>query len=140
MSKELITKARALSADATPGPWVYKAGDVLTVQGEVIAQDLYRGIPSLRDGRFIAESRTLLPLLADLAESEGRRADAAEANAQAQREIAELATASLAKRTQELAAAEEALRVLTAGIQAYRTGSCTLAQFWENENGKAVPR
>ena len=75
MSKELIAKARALSAAATPGPWVYKAGDVLTEQGEMIAPDLYRGVPSLRDGKFIAESRTLLPALANLAESEGKRAD-----------------------------------------------------------------
>lgn len=78
MSKELIAKARELSAAATPGPWVYKAGDVLTEQGVMIAPDLYRGVPSLRDGKFIAESRTLLPALADLAESEGKRADEAE--------------------------------------------------------------
>lgn len=81
MSKELIAKARELSAAATPGPWVYKAGDVLTEQGVMIAPDLYRGVPSLRDGKFIAESRTLLPALANLAESEGKRADAAEAGA-----------------------------------------------------------
>lgn len=29
---------------------------------------------------------------------------------------------------------------MLAGIQAYRTGSYTLAQVWENEHGKAVPR
>ena len=66
---ELIAKARKLSADVTTGPWIYKAGDVLTEQGVMIAPDLYRGVQSLRDGRFIAESRTLLPALADLAES-----------------------------------------------------------------------
>ena len=74
---EMIAKARELSADVTKGPWIYKAGDVLTEQGVMIAPDLYRGVQSLRDGRFIAESRTLLPALADLAESEGRRADEA---------------------------------------------------------------
>ena len=128
---ELIAKARELSADVTKGPWIYKAGDVLTEQGVMIAPDLYRGVQSLRDGRFIAESRTLLPALADLAESEGRRAAAlAQENARLINEVGAL----------DLAARELRHRaeVLARGIAAYRTGGYTQAQLWENEEGKAV--
>lgn len=223
---ELIAKARKLSADVTTGPWIYKAGDVLTEQGVMIAPDLYRGVQSLRDGRFIAESRTLLPALADLAESliadqkeynaesirhhcewmnkraefyaiierVSKERDAARAEVERMKErdaqtvadglavlnkltdvrcvlekmrealsreeaahlatLAELdeASAKAAALAQENArlinevgtldatAREQRQRaeVLARGIAAYRSGSFTLAQVWENEEGKAV--
>ena len=98
---ELIAKARELSAAATPGPWnwanwgdVGDPDDVLEanrpakddadrrVWGETvsikIAKDEDHDL-SEADRSFLAESRTLLPALADLAESEGRRADESEA-------------------------------------------------------------
>lgn len=227
---ELIAKARKLSADVTTGPWIYKAGDVLTEQGVMIAPDLYRGVQSLRDGRFIAESRTLLPALADLAES--LIADQKEYNAESirhhcewmnkraefhaaiervskERNAARAEVERLKERaarddagvtihacpptdsgimpccgrtpfevmadrmttkpefvncdrvrlqTERAALAQENARlinevgtldatareqrqraeVLARGVAAYRTGSYTLAQVWENEEGKAV--
>lgn len=202
---ELIAKARKLSADVTTGPWIYKAGDVLTEQGVMIAPDLYRGVQSLRDGRFIAESRTLLPALADLAESliadqkeynaesirhhcewmnkraefyaiierVSKERDAARAEVERLKlEVAALraerdhlattrmeASAEIDRlQTERAALAQENARltnevgtldaiareqrqraeVLARGIAAYRSGSFTLAQVWENEEGKAV--
>ncbi len=61
------------------------------------------------------DSCQLLQCLADLAEAEGRRAD-------------------------ENATLFNSVRILTAGIAAYRSGSYTLVQVWENGDGKQVPR
>ena len=105
---ELIEKARKLSAAATPGPWNYNAGDVLANDGQMIAPDIYRGLASMYDGKFIAESRTLLPALVDLAESEARRA--AE-NAQAN----QVACAGWDRAKSDLARLTERLRVMQHG-------------------------
>ena len=83
MSKELlIEKAKALSVAATPGPWRRAAPIRPGMRSGVRSGSGYECFDS-RDGDdqgsanmvFIAESRTLLPALADLAESEGKRAD-----------------------------------------------------------------
>jgi hypothetical protein len=97
---ELIAKARKLSEAATPGPWTWAnwgdPGDPeTTLQAERPADERERAIwgpikqialvrneendLSPGDRAFLVKSRTLLPALADLAESEGRRADEAEA-------------------------------------------------------------
>lgn len=82
MSKELlIEKAKALSVAATPGPWRRAAPIRPGMRSGVRSGSGYECFDS-RDGDdqgsanmvFIAESRTLLPALADLAESEGKRA------------------------------------------------------------------
>jgi hypothetical protein len=72
---ELIAKARELSAAASPGPWGIAGGYIKGADTYPVCEPWP---PIDRNGRFIAESRTLLPALADLAESEGRRADEAE--------------------------------------------------------------
>ena len=74
---ELIAKARKLSAAATPGPWntPHYPDVVETAAGHRIAEACTGNYED--DATLIAESRTLLPALADLAESEGRRADEA---------------------------------------------------------------
>jgi hypothetical protein len=69
---ELIAKARELSAAASPGPWGIAGGYIKGADTYPVCEPWP---PIDRNGRFIAESRTLLPALADLAESEGRRAD-----------------------------------------------------------------
>jgi hypothetical protein len=71
---ELIAKARELSAAASPGPWGIAGGYIKGADTYPVCEPWP---PIDRNGRFIAESRTLLPALADLAESEGRRADEA---------------------------------------------------------------
>ena len=74
---ELIAKARELSAAATPGPWntPHYPDVVETAAGHRIAEACTGNYED--DATLIAESRTLLPALSDLAESEGRRADEA---------------------------------------------------------------
>lgn len=181
MSKDLIEKARELDGLIQPGPFAQCGEDM----EYWVANRLGRVVETFDDrdiARFFAESRTLLPALADLAESEGKRADknakhCAEMTAArnhmdearalacferntAQSEIQHLkaANASMAiehartlneignahalqfKTAQALAAAEEQVRTLANGIQAYRVGGYTAAQVWENEHGKAVPR
>lgn len=78
MSKELVEKARALDLNTTPGPWElrHQVGVVWSSAGHRIAEAWAGNYQE--DAKFIAESRTLLPALADLAESEGKRADEAE--------------------------------------------------------------
>lgn len=132
MSKELIAKARELSAAATPGPWVYKAGDVLTEQGVMIAPDLYRGVSSLRDGKFIAESRTLLPALADLAESQERDLSALRISAHNASVALDCARAE-ARRVTNLAESEG--RRADEAIEQIRNAS----DLWHSENGDGGP-
>ena len=71
---ELIAKARELDGSATSGPWrhdnVQHQNSVTSIERIITPWGL-----QFYDAQFIAESRTLLPALADLAESEGRRAD-----------------------------------------------------------------
>lgn len=77
----LIEKARELSSAATEGPWDFCCDEheVTTREdGDLLVRVPFRGQGTCEDLRFIAESRTLLPALADLAESEGKRADEAE--------------------------------------------------------------
>jgi len=76
---ELIAKVRKLSEAATAGPWATpNYPDVVeSGAGHRVAEASAGNY--VDDAKFIAESRTLLPALADLAESEGRRADEAEA-------------------------------------------------------------
>jgi len=140
---ELIAKARELSEAVTAGPWRSRtwqqfdpgsdiARDIVGVQSETghVIAECWSGNADA-EAEFIAESRTLLPALADLAESEGRRADTlAQENARLINEVGELdATARELRHRAE---------VLARGIAAYRTGGYTAAQVWENEEGKAV--
>lgn len=79
---ELIVKARKVSAAATEGPWESCAveHEITTREdGDLLLRAGFSAQATDADLLFIAESRTLLPALADLAESEGRRADEAEA-------------------------------------------------------------
>ena len=103
------------------------------------------------------ERRTsgLITALADLAESEGRRADEAAAKLRkvhAEYGVTEKMRAQVSALAQENArlinevglldatAREQRQRaeVLARGIAAYRSGGYTQGQLWENEEGKAV--
>jgi len=83
---ELIAKARELDGSATSGPWrhdnVQHQNSVTSIERIITPWGL-----QFYDAQFIAESRTLLPALADLAESEGRRADDLDAEKRSMREI-----------------------------------------------------
>lgn len=89
MSKDLIAKARKLSASACEGPWRHCCANSEAGCGGVMVWDESdEENPVVRAGKehvnakgnlaFIAESRTLMPALADLADSAGRRAEEAE--------------------------------------------------------------
>lgn len=86
-----------------------------------------------------AANASILKLRAEVEELRGR-AEAADMDAREQKQLAELAIATSDKRTQETIAAEERAEVLARGIVAYRWGSASVAQAWENGEGKAVPR
>lgn len=84
---ELIAKARKLSEAATPGPWIKgtHAPYAVFISVDGAPRHLISAPPfsagTKADIELAAESSTLLPALADLAESEGRRADEVEAAA-----------------------------------------------------------
>ena len=116
---ELIAKARKLSEAATPGPWTWAnwgdPGDPETThQAERPADERERAIwgpikqialvrneendLSPGDRAFLVKSRTLLPALADLAESEGRRADNAQEIIEAVREFQDASRRHMSQR------------------------------------------
>ena len=71
--EELIVKARALAEKATPGPWIFRVdaedhGHVDDDHGCPIALIEF-GETSNGDAQFIAESRALVPQLADALEA-----------------------------------------------------------------------
>ena len=86
MSTELIAKARALRAAATGGKWKvwgYDNGNpkISSAPGDGRMESIAVVISFDRreeNQTFIAGAAELLPALADLAESEGKRADEAE--------------------------------------------------------------
>lgn len=70
-----LPEIRAIAEAATPGPWwVRGENDPISLQGvingeRVIAQTNYHFDTGMSDARFIAASRTLLPLLVEVAEA-----------------------------------------------------------------------
>lgn len=70
----ILNRAKELSKNATPGPWKYSPADknddwiVYNSEFTFVKQD-DSGVPvSKEDGEFIAEARTLLPVLAESVE------------------------------------------------------------------------
>lgn len=87
MSADVLTRAKAALEGVTEGPWTYDLGS-WEGGGRVLSSETYNGYPmnlfdsgdpfqepctGRADARFIAESRTLVPELMALAESQAAK-------------------------------------------------------------------